>query len=380
MRKAFIALTTATALTASTLTLAGAPAQGRTAASAARASQSVSLSLTPGISQNSARVANPNNAFLAGGVKVSPARPARPVRIERRTSALSPWTAVTSGRTNATGVFRFKADGASGSTPYEFRAVASGTSTLPSTASVPVSSAVWQLAFDDQFNGTRLDTSKWSYRKLGIREGNRKRSESSTRSVGVSGGALHLRVRNNPNRRGYFLNGQIGTQGKFAYRYGVSAARIRFQMRRGQHGGFWMQPESTTAATGSPSRTGAEIDVAEFFGKGYPGGGMAHFLYSYPRPGKINKYGKVFPGAAKALRGRTDSWWSRYHVFSVDWTASGYVFRIDGDITWRSSKAVSKRPQYLLLSLLSSDWELPQLNPRTLPSDMKVDWVRAWQR
>jgi hypothetical protein len=94
----------------------------------------------------------------------------------------------------------------------------------------------------------------------------------------------------------------------------------------------------------------------------------------------VNKYGKVFPGAAAALRGRTDSWWSRYHVFSVDWTSSGYVFRIDGQITWRSSKAVSRRPQFLILSLLSSDWELPQLDRRSLPADMKVDWVRVWQR
>ena len=76
----------------------------------------------------------------------------------------------------------------------------------------------------------------------------------------------------------------------------------------------------------------------------------------------------MFPNAAQALRGKSDTWWSRYHVFSVDWTASGYVFRIDGTITWRSSKAVSKVPQYLILSLLSSDWELPQLTGRRCPA------------
>ena len=64
----------------------------------------------------------------------------------------------------------------------------------------------------------------------------------------------------------------------------------------------------------------------------------------------------------------------------MDWTSSGYVFRIDGDITWRSNRAVSKRPEFLILSLLSSDWELPQLDRSTLPADMKVDWVRVWQR
>lgn len=380
MRNAIIALTTATALTASTFALADAPALGSTAGSTALGSQSVKLSISPGIAQNGARVANPANAWVVGGAKVSPGRTGRVVTIERRTGPLAAWTTVTRGRTDGHGVFRFKADGAAGSTPYEFRAVAAGTSTLARVVGDSASTSDWKLKFDDQFNGSGLDLSRWSYRKLGLREGNRMRSQSSKRSVDVSGGALHLHVRKNLARKGYYLNGQISTQGKFAYTYGTSAARIKFAMRRGQHGGFWMQPESSTASYGSPSRTGAEIDVTEFFGKGYPGGGMAHFLYSYPRHGVTNKYGKVFPGAAKALRGKSDTWWSRYHVFSVDWTSSGYVFRIDGDITWRSSKAVSKRPEYLILSLLTSDWELPQLKPGSLPSDMKVDWVRAWQR
>jgi beta-glucanase (GH16 family) len=380
VRNAFIALTTATALTASTFALAEAPAQGRTTESSALDTQAVALTISPGISQNGSGVANPVSAWVVGGVKVSPARKGRLVTIERRSSPFAGFTKIISGRTDGSGVFRFKADGAVGSWPYQFRAVAAGTATLPRVVSANATSASWKLRFDEQFNGTSLDPSRWSYRKLGIREGGRLRSQSSTRSVRVTGGALHLSVRRNPYRRGYFLNGQISTQDKFSFTYGVSAARIKFEMRRGQHGGFWMQPQSTTAAYGLPWRTGAEIDVAEFFGKGYPGGGMAHFLYSYPRHGATNKYGKVFPGAAKALRGKTDSWWSRYHVFSVDWTSTGYVFRIDGTITWRSSRAVSQRPQFLILSLLSSDWELPQLKTSTLPSDMKVDWVRAWQR
>ena len=377
MRDAFIALTTATALTASTFALA--PAQGRTV-STARASQAVTLSISPGIAQNGARVANPASAWVVGGVRVSPAREGRSVRIQRRTSALSGWTTVTRGSTNASGFFRFKADGAAGSTPYEFRAVAAATSTLARSASVPVTAASWQLKFEDRFTGSSLNPANWSYRQLGLRQPGRSKSQSSTQAVHVVGGALHLQVRKNPNRAGYLLNGHIGSQGRFSYRYGVAAARIKFQRGRGQHGAFWTQPDARQAEFGAAAQTGAEVDAVEFFGQGYPKGGLAHFLYSYPREGVTNKYGGVFPGAVRALRGRTDTWWSRYHVFSVAWTSSGYVFRIDGVPTWRTSKAVSRVPQYLILSLLSSDWELPQLDRKALPSDMKVDWVRVWQR
>ena len=244
-----------------------------------------------------------------------------------------------------------------------------------------MSSAVWQLAFDDQFNGTRLDAAKWSHRKLGIREGSRKRSQSSTRVRRVSAGApCTSGSATTRTRRGYFLNGHIGTQGKFAYRYGVSAARIKFQSGADSTGASGCSPSPRPRATGSPAKTGAEIDVVEFFGKGYPSGGLAHFLYSYPRQGMTNKYGKVFPGAAQALRGKSDTWWSRYHVFSVDWTASGYVFRIDGDDhlaqqQGRLQGAAVPHPEPAHLRLGAS-----AAQPGTLPSDMKVDWVRVWQR
>ena len=188
-------------------------------------------------------------------------------------------------------------------------------------------------------------------------------------------------VRKNPQRpRRYYLNGHIGTSGKFAFRYGYAAARIKFAEGPGQHGAFWMQPQSAAAPYGSAARTGTEIDVAEFFGRGAPGGGLACYVYSYPRRNTVVKSGRVLPGAARALRGRSDRWWSRYHVFSVRWTSTQLVFRVDGVEIWRHSRHVSRRPQYLVLSQLTSDWELPRLDRRTLPTSMKVDWVRVWQQ
>ena len=181
------------------------------------------------------------------------------------------------------------------------------------------------------------------HRHLGIRQGSRLRPQSSTRAVHVSSGALQLQVRRHPTGR-ILLQRPRRHAGNFSYKYGYAAARIKFEKGRGQHGGFWMQPQLRPRDYGSPAQTGAEIDVVEFFGKGYPEGGLAHFLYSYPRKGMTTSTARSSRRAATALAGKSDSWWSRYHVFSVQWTSSGYVFRIDGTDTWRSSKAVSKQP------------------------------------
>jgi beta-glucanase (GH16 family) len=380
VRAALLAFATSTALTASTLALVGSPAEGRAVVPAARAVQKASLTVSPGIAQNGARVASANNALVVGGATFRPARKGRVVTLQRRLGPTGTWASVTRGREAANGVYRFKAARSSHGTPYTYRVVAARASGLARVVTNEVSSEEWTLAFDEPFSGSRLDAKKWSYRNLGVREGSRTRSQSSTRAVHVSSGALKLEVRRHPTRKNNYLNGTISTSGKFSYTYGYAAARIKFAKGRGQHGGFWMQPQVQASRYGSPARTGAEIDIAEFFGKGYSNGGLAHFLYTYPRKGKTTKYGDVFRRASTALAGKSDSWWSRYHVFSVQWTASGYVFRIDGTETWRSSKALSRQPEYVILSQFTSDWELKYLDRKTLPTSMKVDWVRVWQR
>jgi hypothetical protein len=67
-------------------------------------------------------------------------------------------------------------------------------------------------------------------------------------------------------------------------------------------------------------------------------------------------------------------------VFSVEWTATEYVFRIDGHEVWRTSEGVSHDPEFLILSMLSSDFELPTLGSRqALAQTASVDWVKFWQ-
>jgi beta-glucanase (GH16 family) len=271
-----------------------------------------------------------------------------------------------------------------GATPYTYRVVAARSGNLRAVYSNAGSSAGWRLRFDEPFAGSRLDTETWDYRLPGRLQGTRMHAESSPEAVQVGRGALNLQVRANPARRPdplpYYLNGHISTQNSFAFTFGYAAARVRFAQGQGQHGAFWLQPRVRAAQAGPAALTGTEIDIAEFFGRGYRNGGIANYVYSVPAVGQTLKHGALRASALRALRGRSDSWWSRYHVFSVLWTPRGHVFRIDGVETSRIMTAVSRQPQYVLLSLLSSDWELPMLNRRTLPTSMKVDWVRVWQR
>ncbi len=355
---------------------------GSTDAAGAAPRQRATLSVSPGIAQNGTRVASANGAFLLGEASFRPVRRGRLVVVQRRLGH-SRWRTVMRTREDAHGRVRFVRDDKRGATPYTYRVAAARSRGLRAVYSNTGSSAGWRLRFDEPFNGRHLDLGTWDYRLPGLLHGTRMHAESSPAAVHVGGGAVNLQVRSNPAHRPdplpYYLNGHISTERSFGFTYGYAAARVRFARGQGQHGAFWLQPSARAAQSGPAALTGTEIDVAEFFGRGYRNGGIANYVYSLPAPGQTLKHGALRASARRALR-RRDSWWSRYHVFSVLWTPRGHVFRIDGVETSRIMTAVSRQPQYLLLSLLSSDWELPRLDRRSLPTSMKVDWVRVWQR
>jgi beta-glucanase (GH16 family) len=237
-----------------------------------------------------------------------------------------------------------------------------------------VEANLWKLVWRDEFEGATIDPSKWDYRYLGPRDG----AVMSKDCITVGDGLLRLWVK---EKDGMLHNGMISTHKKFEPLYGVIAGRIRFPRQQGQHGSIWMQPAKGEKIADNPARSGAEIDIIEWFGEGRKDGGTASNLYW---PGMKNGKFDVkanHAGGTKDLKilpkGEVPS--DDFHVYSVEWSSKGYIFRMDGKETYRISEGVSQVPQYLILSLFTADWEAPRLDRKKLPNSMDVDWVRVWQ-
>ena len=162
----------------------------------------------------------------------------------------------------------------------------------------------------------------------------------------------------------YRLNGHVSTQQSADFQYGVAAARMRFPRDRGQHAAFWLQPRGLLPDR--PTPWGAEIDVVEWFGSNGSRESLASTVYRPTPDGSTVRIGGRYDDPDRFLGSRSDTWWDNYHVFSVEWTPTEYVFRIDGRETWRTSEGISHHPQFLILSQLSSDYELAD-NPDATP-------------
>jgi beta-glucanase (GH16 family) len=357
---------------------AGEPAASTSARAAV--TQQIDLMSMPQIVQHGGRVANPDDARAAFTATIKPIEVGRTVRLQVLRG--SSWQTVATVRQNKQGRAQFAARASHNGKPLTYRARAVSFRGLPAVKSSRVSTERWLTpTWTDRFSGSSL-SSVWTHRGQTYEPHSLRRcSKGSPKAVRVGGGAVRISVIRDRSkttkcpalRRGevaghyaYRLNGHIGTEQGFSFKYGFAAARIKFQPLRGQHGSFWSQP----VGGAFPGGTGHEIDIAEFFGGTYKRGGLYSFVYRYEGDDLVKSGNKVTDAF---LHGPRDGWGKKYHVFSLQWTPRKLVFRIDGKETWRVGGRVSQVRQYLILSLLASDYELPLMEDRQLPQHMYVD-------
>jgi beta-glucanase (GH16 family) len=348
-----------------------------------KAGQKISLDVLPQIVQQGKRTASPNSAKAAVTATIKPVKVGRPVILEQLNG--SSWKKVGKDRF---GRVDFSALVSKGGQPLTYRVTAQKYRGLKSIDATGDTSRWLVPTFTDEFSGSTLSP-VWSMRGQDYEPASkRKCSKGSPKAVKVTGGALRLSVIKDRSRKGkclaksrklkkriaYRLNGHVGTKDGFDFKYGVAAARIKMHKSQGQHASFWSQPTDENG----PHSDGHEIDVIEYFGDKHPQGGLTSFIHWY-KGKRLIKTGSWIKDSKSFLKNKRDGWSKNYHVFSVQWTPNVIIFRIDGKETWRTSARVSKEQQYLILSLLASDYEALEMSDKKLPQHMYVDWVRVWE-
>ncbi len=132
---------------------------------------------------------------------------------------------------------------------------------------------------------------------------------------------------------GWVRQGRVETGGTLDFRYGTFSTRMRFEGIKGAHASFWAQSWSDYCDGCS------EVDVVEHFGSATT---VWQTLWFYPNTKR----------QTSTTLDPTD-----WHVYSVDWTPTGYTYKVDGQVRATWTEGLSNRPHYLILSYLIADWE-----------------------
>jgi beta-glucanase (GH16 family) len=319
----------------------------------------------------------------------NPAQPGAAVRIQRRSG--NRWVDVPGARgtQDANGMFVTSVLAADDAGPYTFRAVSTPDDS-PALISAGAKSADWNVKWADEFsaNNTQMAVRPSGYTVP------RTCSHTAAGQTTVVDGVAQLTVATDPagapagctppaglDKVG-LLNAAVHTQST-DFTYGVFAARIKYQGGTGKHGAFWMMP-AHFPNTGDVATDGAEIDISESFGDN-DWGMQSNVYWNAPDGDDGTSVAQranytMTADEQDAIFGPDTKLSDGYHVYSVEWTPTEYIFRIDGVETFRTSQGVSHAPERVILSLLASDWEIKWMDQDTVADDhMDVDWVRVWQ-
>ncbi|HLO30974.1 MAG TPA: glycoside hydrolase family 16 protein [Anaerolineales bacterium] len=196
-----------------------------------------------------------------------------------------------------------------------------------------------ETIFFDDFSLDALDRSKWNVEITGSIFNNEQQAyvdsaetiyiEKSDHTAGEANGVLVIHPRHCPGfvtpegKTFDFISGRLNTLGKVEFTYGSIAARMKLPAGAGLWPAFWAMGSS------KPWPENGEIDIMENVGEpDWTNVAMHGPGYSGDTPLVNRKY----------FSGKEDA--TAWHVYSVDWMVDCLLFKTDGELTYRVTRAM----------------------------------------
>ncbi|HUS21179.1 MAG TPA: glycoside hydrolase family 16 protein [Aeromicrobium sp.] len=253
----------------------------------------------------------------------------------------------------------------------------------------PVGHSLWRCVLSDEFDGSRLDLTRWSVVTTAANEFSSGIPPAyacyipDPRTISVAGGYLRLSVvklddeiqcggaATQPTK---YIGGAVSTRNRLAQTYGRYEIRARFPTDKdsGLQSSLILSPEDNTYGQSS-----GEMDIAEYFTK-WPRRVIPYVRYDHPGddPTETSETCKV-DGP------------DQFHRYALEWTPSRIEAFVDGrrclSTTW-SKGTTLQRPapfdQPFVLSMFEalgvSEAAFDLEDPPDLPATMQVDFVHIW--
>lgn len=254
------------------------------------------------------------------------------------------------------------------------------------------SSTGWRLTWADEFNGTNVDTSKWSVRNnwTPAQDFSVTKSANASEANGVLSmktGRLGSPVYTSDGRKRLMSTVYMDTDKKFSQRYGRWEARMNLGMNRGTSSGMWPAFWLRDDAGGR-----GEIDIMEALGSPHtrssaePYGSFGATLHrdtSHHSKERWRSEPRKLPDGSDIGVG--------WHTFAFEWSSTEMRFYADNYLlnTVKASslfwyqEAFSNRYSIRLCVQWGDPWAMPSLagsGDMATPATTQVDYVRVYTR
>ncbi len=234
----------------------------------------------------------------------------------------------------------------------------------------------WTLTFQDEFNGTTLDTSKWNtcYEDQGAGTGTPCTLQGNaemelyqpTGQLTEANGVLTIEgdkrdvvdpVTGAPY---HYPSGMIASWSKFSQTHGYFEMRAKLPAGTGFWPAFWMDNDNHSWPP--------EIDILEMIGN-MPDG---------PHVGAIQSQS----GAYLAKYVYTFDTSTAYHTYGLEWDSNNLTYYYDGQMVAQTYAASNMtNPMQLIANLaIGGSWPGAPMPATVFPAYMQIDYIRAWTR
>ena len=255
---------------------------------------------------------------------------------------------------------------------------APATPQAPAPAPVTLPPAGYQLAFEDDFVGSALDTSLWT-----AESGPRRDFVMTPAAAQVANGLLTITTY---TVAGQHRSGFLSTRGLYETTFGYFEARIRFLDAPGEWCAFWLFSPTNGVPLGDPAQAGVEIDVVEH--RVTDQGGWTALRDMVALNLNWDGYGASMKNEQRVLALPGDApVQGTWHTYGVLWTDTSYTYFVDGNALWTTPDAISLRTEAIQLTCEVQDHSWAGNVPAggygsraTSTTGMQVDWVRVWQK
>jgi len=242
------------------------------------------------------------------------------------------------------------------------------------------------LVWSDEFDGTEVDTNKWSFQRGDGSEvflpsgwGNNELQWYTDENATVADGFLTITAREESVQPGFrYTSARLRTRSKGDWTYGRMEMRARMPLGKGIWPAFWMLPSDRGYGGWAAS---GEIDIVEYIGsKPSEVFGTIHYGGEWPR--------NVSSSSKYTLASGT--FHEDFHVFAIEWEEGEIRWYVDDvhygtKTSWNSTGGDFPAPfdvNFHLLVNLAVGGNLPGSpdSSTQFPQHLVVDYIRVYQQ
>ncbi|NIK69720.1 carbohydrate binding domain-containing protein [Paenibacillus sp. BK720] len=264
---------------------------------------------------------------------------------------------------------------------------ASGEKPVPPTT---IADNEWKLVWNDEFNQSTIDASKWTVQDTGIVYNNELEYYKPDNAVIERDGGrsvLSLKAKKEEHKGSHYTSAKLITKEKGDWTYGKVVVRAKLPVQQGMWPAIWMMPTDEAHYGGWPAS--GEIDLMELIGGANKNRvfGTLHYDSIQPDGSHGSEQGSYVLPEGKSFA-------DDYHDFQLEWLPGVIRFYVDGQLyqevsDWKTKgpgqpeyytyPAPFDRPFYLILNLaVGGDWP-GSPNGDFTADQMNVDFVRVYE-